>query len=200
MEGILYLVSASPRRRELLRQIGVHFETLLLRSGPTRGVDVDETPLPGEEADRYAMRIALAKANAGWKYLQERGLPIHPVLGADTVVSLDGVIFGKPASFENAVSMLCALSGREHEVITAVSIRIGERVELKTSRSKVKFCELGEKEIRDYVQTGEPMDKAGGYAIQGRGARFVEYLQGSYSGVMGLPLFETAALLKELEI
>ncbi|NNM82488.1 MAG: septum formation inhibitor Maf [Burkholderiales bacterium] len=198
MEGILYLVSASPRRRELLKQIGVHFETLLLRSGPERGFDVDETPLPGEEAVRYAERIALAKANAGWKYLQQRGLPVHPVLGADTVVSLDGVIFGKPGSAENAVSMLRALSGREHEVITAVSIRVGERVELKISRSKVKFCELGEKEIRDYVQTGEPMDKAGGYAIQGRGARFVEFLQGSYSGVMGLPLFETAALLKEM--
>lgn len=198
MEGILYLVSASPRRRELLKQIGVHFETLLLRSGPERGFDVDETPLPGEEAVRYAERIALAKANAGWKYLQQRGLPVHPVLGADTVVSLDGVILGKPGSAENAVSMLRALSGREHEVITAVSIRVGERVELKISRSKVKFCELGEKEIRDYVQTGEPMDKAGGYAIQGRGARFVEFLQGSYSGVMGLPLFETAALLKEM--
>lgn len=200
MDGLIYLVSASPRRRELLKQIGVHFETLLLRSDPARKIDVDETPLPGEPVTEYAARIARAKADAGWQRLQDRKLPLRPVLAADTAVFLDGNIFGKPGNVENAVDMLSRLSGKEHEVITAVTCRMGDRSASKLSRSRVSFCEIGEKAIREYAQSGEPLDKAGGYAIQGRGARFVTRIDGSYSGVMGLPLYETGQILAEMGI
>ncbi|MBY0577646.1 MAG: Maf family nucleotide pyrophosphatase [Burkholderiales bacterium] len=196
--NIIYLVSASPRRRELLKQIGVHFETLLLRSGPDRGVDVDETPTPGESVEDYVGRIAVAKATWGWRRIRDRRLPAHPALAADTAVCLSGEIFGKPGNPENALDMLKKLSGREHEVLTAVACVFGERLEIGVSRSRVRFCELTDREMRDYVATGEPMDKAGGYAIQGRAARFVERMEGSYSGVMGLPLFETGQLLRKI--
>lgn len=195
---MIYLVSASPRRRELLRQIGVHFETLLLRSDSGRAADVDETPASGEAVEDYVERIAQAKAVSGWSRMVDRKLPVHPVLAADTSVSVDGKILGKPGNAANAIEMLESLSAREHEVLTAVAVVFGERLEIALSRTKVKFCEMSRQEIRDYVSTGEPMDKAGGYAIQGRAARFVERLEGSYSGVMGLPLYETAQLLKRM--
>lgn len=198
--GIIYLVSASPRRRELLRQIGVNFETLLLRSNPARDLDVDETPAPGEPVEDYVRRIAVSKATAGWRRISERKLIVHPVLAADTAVCLDGKIFGKPVNRENAIEMLGKLSGREHEVLTAVACAFGEKLEVAVSSSRVRFCELTDQDIRDYVATGEPMDKAGGYAIQGMAARFIERVEGSYSGVMGLPLFESGQLLKEMGI
>lgn len=195
---MIYLASSSPRRRELLRQIGIRFETLLMRSSPDRGGDVDETPIPGEDAEDYVKRVAAAKAVSGWRRIVERRIPLHPVLAADTAVILDGKILGKPESTDAAIAMLESLSGREHEVLTAVSCAYQETVETEFSRSKVRFCELSEKDIRDYIATGEPMDKAGGYGIQGRAALFIERMDGSYSGVMGLPLFETGRLLNRM--
>ncbi|MHB1099749.1 MAG: Maf family protein [Burkholderiales bacterium] len=195
---IIYLVSASPRRRELLRQIGVHFQTLLLRSTPDRGADVDEAPISGESVEDYVRRIAIAKAVAGWRCMGERRLPFHPVLAADTAVSLDGKIIGKPESLDGAFSMLKSLSGREHEVLTAVVCTFEERMEVEVSRTRVRFSELLDQEILDYIAAGESMDKAGGYAIQGKAARFIERIDGSYSGVMGLPLFETAQVLGKM--
>lgn len=195
---IVYLVSASPRRRELLRQIGIHFQTLLLRSGPDRGADVDETPISGESAEDYVERIAMAKAIAGWRCMGERRLPFHPVLAADTAVSLDGKIMGKPKNLHEASTILRSLSGREHEVLTAVACTFEEKMEVEVSRTKVRFSELLDREILDYIAAGESMDKAGGYAIQGKAARFIERIEGSYSGVMGLPLFETGQVLRRI--
>ncbi len=192
---IIYLVSASPRRRELLRQIGVHFQTLLLRSSPDRGVDVDETPISGESVEGYVKRVAMAKAIAGWRCMGERRLPFHPVLAADTAISLDGEIIGKPKSLDEAATILRSFSGREHEVLTAVACTFEEKMEIEVSRTKVRFSELRDQDILDYIATGESLDKAGGYAIQGKAARFIKSIEGSYSGVMGLPLFETGQIL-----
>lgn len=195
---IIYLVSASPRRRELLRQIGVHFETLQLRSGTGRDMDVDETVLPGEAVETYVRRVAVAKAMAGLRCIRDRRLAVHPVVTADTAVHLSGKIFGKPGNIENAVAMLENLSGCEHEVLTAVACAYGDELEVLISSSSVRFSKLTHREILDYAATGEPMDKAGAYAIQGRAARYIERIEGSYSGVMGLPLFETAQLLGKM--
>ena len=200
MEKRIYLASRSPRRRELLKQIGVNFELLLLREDPRRGGDIDETPLAGEAADAYALRVARAKAGAAVRHVAQRGLPFHPVLAADTTVVLDELILGKPADAPQAIRMLKALSGRGHRVITAVAIAARERVETRLSVSTVQFRELADAEIRRYIASGEPFDKAGGYAIQGRAAAFVTRIEGSYSGIMGLPLAETAELLHKFDI
>ena len=192
----IYLASQSPRRRELLKQIGVNFEMLLLRSDPRRNVTVDETPHVGEQSENYVRRIAQAKAEAGYAALRFRNLPAYPVLAADTTVTLDGRIFGTPETAEQAVEMLRQLSGREHQVFSAVAIVMGEHVEVAVSISTVRFVALGEERIRRYLLTREYADKAGGYAIQGQAGAFVEHLTGSYSGVMGLPLFETVQLLQ----
>jgi septum formation protein len=194
----IYLASRSPRRRELLAQIGVRYQLLLFRERPDSGVEINEEPLEGEAPDAYVERMAGAKAEAGWKRMMQRNLPQAPVLAADTTVALEGRIFGKPASREEAASMLGALSSRSHEVLTAIVLQNGERTERALSRSEVRFKDLSANEIRDYVATGEGDDKAGAYAIQGRAARFIAELRGSYSGVMGLPLYETAQLLDRL--
>jgi septum formation protein len=194
----IYLASRSPRRRELLTQIGVRYHLLLFRERPDSGVEVNEEPLAGEAPDAYVERVARAKAEAGWKRMMQRNLPRAPVLAADTTVALDGRIFGKPAGREEAAGMLAALSGRSHEVLTAIALQNEDRTESALSRSEVRFKDLSQKEIADYVATGEADDKAGGYAIQGRAARFIAELRGSYSGVMGLPLYETAQLLDRL--
>lgn len=196
----IYLASRSPRRRELLGQIGVGFELLLLREDPARSADVDETPLPGENPRDYALRISHAKAESGWQRVLQRRLPHLPVLAADTVVALGDRIMGKPANREEAVKMLTALSGQKHEVLTAVAMTSGDRIEQKLSVSTVQFGILTDQAIRRYVITGEPLDKAGAYAIQGHAAIFIEKIEGSYSGVMGLPLCETAALLASFGI
>ncbi len=196
----IYLVSQSPRRRELLKQIGVTAEVLLLRSAPGRPEDVDETPFPEEDPIQYAQRIAVAKAEAGWRRMTERGLPRRPMLGADTTVTLEGEIFGKPADRDDATAILRRLSGRRHRVITSVAMTYEERTELRTSVSEVEFRPLGDADIRRYVASGEPMDKAGAYGIQGRAAAFIANLSGSYTGVMGLPLFETAQLLDHFKV
>ena len=192
----VYLASRSPRRRELLRQIGAAFEVLLLRERPPREPDVDEAALPGETPDDYVRRVCRDKVGIGWQRVEERHLPRLPVLAADTAVCLDMEILGKPRGRADAARMLRALSGREHRVLTAVALQFESRVELVVSETFVRFAELSPEEISAYVESGEPMDKAGAYAIQGRAAAFVAEIRGSYSGVMGLPLFETATLLK----
>jgi septum formation protein len=194
----IYLASRSPRRRELLSQIGVRYHLLLFRARPDAPPDVDENLLPGEAPDVYVERVARAKAEAGWKLLRLRNLPLAPVLAADTTVSLDGRIFAKPADRKEATDMLAALSGQRHEVFTAVALKRDEDLFSSLSRSEVQFEKLSPEEIAQYVATGEGDDKAGAYAIQGRAARFIVELHGSYSGVMGLPLFETSQLLEKL--
>jgi septum formation protein len=196
----VYLASRSPRRRELLKQIGISFEILLLREDLRRGVDVDETPLANEAPRDYVQRIARAKAANATLQTGRRMLPSYPVLTADTTVALDGRIFGKPADADEAAHMLQALSGRQHQVLTAVAVAGGDDVRTALSESTVEFRELAEDEIRRNIATREPLDKAGAYAIQGRGALFVRNLNGSYSGVMGLPLFETAELLRAFRV
>jgi septum formation protein len=186
-QDFVYLASGSPRRRELLQQIGVAFRVV--------GMAVDEAVLPGEASLGYVARLAAAKAEAGW----ERSRDAHevPVLAADTAVVLDGRILGKPADREDAEGMLRQLSGRTHEVLTAIALRTGQGVQSRISRSEVTFRSIASAEARAYWETGEPSDKAGAYAIQGCGAIFIAELRGSYSGVMGLPLFETAELLQK---
>lgn len=195
----IYLASQSPRRRELLKQIGVNFEMLLLRSDPRRNIDVDETPHAGEEPEEYVRRVSRAKAEAGFSMLRMRNLPSFPVLAADTTVTVDGMILGKPENDEQAAAMLSQLSGREHQVHSAVSIALNEHVEIALSTSTVRFTVLSEERIRHYLLTHEYRDKAGGYAIQGHAGAFIEHISGSYSGVMGLPLFETVQLLQRFD-
>jgi len=194
----IYLASRSPRRRELLAQIGVRYHLLLFRSRPESPPDVDETLLPNEPPDSYVERVARAKAAAGWKLLRLRNLPLAPVLAADTTVALAGKSLGKPADRKEAAEMLASLSGQRHEVLTAVALMRDDEIESALSRSEVQFKKLSAAEIAQYVATGESDDKAGAYAIQGRAARFVVELRGSYSGVMGLPLYETSQLLEKL--
>jgi len=200
----LYLASRSPRRRELLRQIGVRFEPLVLRLAQPRGPDIDETPHGGESAGAFAARVATAKARFGLEVLGMRQLAVRPVLAADTVVVVDSEILGKPADRAEAASFLRRLAGRMHEVRTFVAVACGSpaRLELVTAESvsAVRFGPLTEAQIERYCGGGEPYDKAGGYAIQGMAAAFIERLEGSYSGVMGLPLFETAQLLRQAGI
>jgi septum formation protein len=200
----LYLASRSPRRRELLRQIGIRFEPLLLRLAAPRGPDVDETPREGESADAFVARIAQAKARFGIDVLAMRRLPLRPVLAADTVVVVDGDILGQPADRAEATAFLRRLSGRTHEVRTFVAVAraAGPRIDSFTAESvsTVRFAALSARQIDRYCAGGEPYDKAGGYAIQGVAAAFVERLEGSYSGVMGLPLYETAQLLRRAGI
>jgi septum formation protein len=198
---VIYLASRSPRRRQLLQQIGQRCLPLLLRQVSPRRPDVDETPHPGEAAADYALRIALAKARFGSTILGARRLRQAPVLAADTVVTIDGEILGQPASRDEAAAFMRRLAGRTHEVRTVVALAFGpaETTELQTavSVSAVRFGPLTEAQIERYCASNEPYDKAGGYAIQGLAATFIEHLSGSYSGVMGLPLYETAQLLRQ---
>jgi len=186
----IYLASQSPRRRELLRQIGVTHVVL--------PVAVDERRRAGESAHDYVVRVALAKACAG-RAAQAPGDRSRPVLGADTGVVIAGEVLGKPADRDTAMAMLQRLSGTTHEVLSAVALA-GASAAVRVSISRVTFRTLTERECAAYWQTGEPVDKAGAYAIQGRAAVFVTRIEGSYSGVMGLPLYETAELLKEFGI
>jgi septum formation protein len=195
----IYLASQSPRRRELLKQIGVHFDVLLLRTAPRRHVDVDETPHQDELPEIYVQRLSREKAQAGYAALNYRKLALQPVLAADTTVTLNGKIYGKPQNAEEGAAMLHELSGRDHQVLTAVAVALGEHVEVLLSVSTVRFTQLSEERITRYLKNGEYSDKAGGYGIQGHAAAFIEHLSGSYSGVMGLPIFETVQLLKHFD-
>ena len=192
----LYLASRSPRRRELLTQIGIQFDTVLFRNHPREDKEVDETPHPGEAPIIYVERVARAKAVHGSRIVGWRRMQPQPVLAADTTLEVDGEIVGKPVDGEDAKAILRRLSGRAHRVLTAVAVALDDRLETRLSVSEVRFAAIDEAQIASYVASGEPMDKAGAYAIQGRAAQFVEHLAGSYSGVMGLPLFETAGLLR----
>ncbi|WP_271273423.1 Maf family protein [Aliamphritea hakodatensis] len=184
----LILASASPRRRELLQQIGVRFDV--------QPVDIPEVKRPDESADDFVKRLAVEKATAGW----ERSGRNLPVLGSDTVVVLDDQVMGKPRNREHGIAMLQALSGREHQVMTALAIVNNEQTQVRAVSTRVQFKELSDELCLRYWETGEPADKAGGYGIQGLGAVFVASMSGSYSSVVGLPLAETADLLNVFKV
>ena len=189
MDPQFYLASASPRRRQLLEQLGLHFEVVV--------ANVDESPQPGESPREYVLRVARAKAEAVAGRLASPGVPI---LAADTAVVLEGEILGKPRDREEGLKMLTRLGGRMHQVSSGVALWNRGDVKTVLQESRVRFRAIGHDEALAYWQSGEPIDKAGGYGIQGLGAVFVAHLEGSYSGVMGLPLAETAALLREAGI
>jgi len=188
----LYLASQSPRRRELLTQIGVAHQVVR--------VDVVEQPQVQESPSNYVQRLALEKASAGWAQVNQSGLAVGPVLGADTIVVINEQILEKPRDAEHATAMLRLLAGATHQVMTAVAMVNAEQQLVKLSVTDVVFRSLDEAEINAYWHTGEPQDKAGGYAIQGLGAVFVEQIRGSYSGVVGLPIEQTVALLQEFNV
>ncbi len=193
----IYLASRSPRRRELLAQIGVRFDLLLFRLPPREDAEVREDWLPGEAPEAYVQRVARAKAVFAAGLMAHRSIVSRPVLAADTTLDVDGQIIAKPKDEADAAAILARLSGRSHRVLTAIAMARGELVEHRLSISEVRFRPLAPDEIRRYVQSGEPMDKAGAYGIQGRAAMFVEQIHGSHSGIVGLPLCETALLLRE---
>jgi septum formation protein len=180
----------------LLHQIRVSFDLLLFRSGGRADTEIDETPLHGELPQDYVLRVARSKAHAAVELIQTRRLIPQPVLAADTTIDLDGELIGKPDNAEHALEILRRLSGRRHRVLTAVALADGSHINDVVNESQVRFRPMEGDEIRRYVATGEPLDKAGGYAVQGRAAIFIEEIHGSYSGIMGLPLFETALLLR----
>ena len=193
----IYLASKSPRRRELLRQIGVDFELMLLRSDPGRAVDVSEDVLSDEDVHQYVARVARAKGAFAFNLLLQRRQPLRPILTADTTVTIDGEILGKPADQREAIAMLERLSGRTHQVLTSVAVHTERVAEQITQVSNVRFAKLTPEQIQAYCATPEPYDKAGGYGIQGPAALVIEHIEGSHSGILGLPLFETASLLRK---
>ncbi len=199
-EKYIYLASRSIRRRELLKQIGVKYKILLMRETLTRPADIDETPLPDEAPADYVYRIVHTKAEKSWKRLTQRNMQLLPVLVADTIVTLDGCILGKPKDSAHAEEMLQALSGRSHQVLTAIAVVVRGKMEIRLSTTTVRFREISKREIRSCLTSGKIYDKAGAYAIQGMAAAFIVEISGSYSSVMGLPLYETAQLLAEAGI
>ncbi len=190
----IYLASQSPRRRELLKQIGVNFDVLVLRTAAGRA-DVLEIPQEDEEPRAFARRMAEEKSVKGGNAVGLRQLIARPVLGADTVVDIDGEIIGKPRDLDHAGEILQRLSGRTHWVHTGVAVAVADRMDSRLSSSKVAFAPLTSSAIDRYLESGEALDKAGAYGIQGRAGTFVARIEGSYTGIMGLPLFETAELL-----
>lgn len=196
---IIYLASKSPRRRELLKQIGVRYELLMMREKGDR-IDVDETPRADEPPRDYVERVVRLKAATAEGIQRERRLTARPILTADTTVALGNTILGKPENAQHAVSMLKSLSGQSHDVMTGIAVTWQGETQFLRSESQVTFAVLSADEIKRYVDSKEPMDKAGGYGIQGPAARFIKHLAGSYSGVMGLPLYETATLLRQCGI
>ena len=187
----IYLASKSPRRRELLRQIGIDFELLLSDK------DVDEQILPNERPADYVARVTRDKLLSARQTMQQRQLPARPLLAADTTVVVDDLILGKPADFKQAVEMITRLSGRTHQVLTSIAVAWQDQMWQITQYSDVAFDDLSEEAIRGYCATQEPYDKAGGYGIQGLASIFIKDIAGSHSGIMGLPLFETAQLLQK---
>jgi septum formation protein len=187
----IYLASKSPRRRELLRQVGVEFELLLNDS------EINEDVLPGEAPYDYVARVTRDKAEHALEVMMRRQLPMRPVLAADTTVVVDTAILGKPADMNEAMQMMRRLSGRTHQVLTSVAVAAGDQLWQITQSSDVEFALLTEETILAYCDTPEPYDKAGGYGIQGPAAIFITNISGSYSGIAGLPLFETVQLLQK---
>lgn len=194
--GFIYLASQSPRRSQLLTQLGVPHELLL--ADATEDAEALEQVLPGEAPKSYVQRVTLLKLRASMNRRASRALAEAPVLCADTTVAMGREIYGKPVDAADAVRMLQALAGCTHRVMTAVAIGWGDRVVAACSESRVTFSPMAEAQIDAYVASGEPMGKAGAYAIQGLAAAYISRINGSYTGIMGLPLFETARLLKAL--
>ncbi len=208
---IIYLASKSPRRRELLKQIGVHYELLMMRETPHTGqspsredgrtlaadLDVDESPRDGEMPRLYVERIVRLKTDTALRIMRSRKLSPRPILTADTTVAIGDDILGKPIDAADAIRMLKRLSGHTHQVLTGVAVNALGETEFALSTSFVTFAAISDADIKRYVETGEPMDKAGAYGIQGHAAKFISKISGSYTGVMGLPLFETAELLRK---
>ena len=196
--SFVYLASQSPRRRQLLEQLGIRYELLL----PEAHEDSEalEEVKAGEAPAAYVQRVTGLKLDAALERLQRRGLPAAPVLCSDTTVALGRTIYGKPADARDAARMLRELSGHTHRVLTAVAVQAGRRREQALSDSRVSFAPMTREQIASYVATGEPMGKAGAYAVQGRAAAHIARIAGSYTGIMGLPLFETARLLRSLGV
>jgi septum formation protein len=194
----LYLASQSPRRAQLLDMLGVSHESLL--PGKEEDAESIEVALKNEAPAAYVVRVTGLKLDAAAARMKQRGLPARAVLCSDTTVAMGRTMYGKPADAADAVRMLSALSGKTHRVLTAVAVQIGKKRVQALSVSKVTFAEMTLKQIKAYVASGEPMGKAGAYAIQGRAAAYVSHISGSYSGIMGLPMHETATLLRELEL
>jgi len=195
MTDFIYLASQSPRRRQLLEQLGVRHELLL--PGPDEDAEGLEAVQPGESPAVYVQRVTALKLDAAVLRHARRGLAPAPILCSDTTVALDGRIYGKPEDAQDAARMLSELAGREHQVLTAVALQAGARRLAALSVSRVRFAAMTPAQIAAYVASGEPIGKAGAYAIQGPAAQYVENMDGSYTGIMGLPLFETAGLLRE---
>ncbi|MFY9329347.1 MAG: Maf family protein [Georgfuchsia sp.] len=200
IDSRIYLASRSPRRRDLLTQIGVRFDLLLFRVARRADAEVDETPLPQECAENYVVRMACNKAAFAAQMMGARHLMPRPILSADTTLELDGEIIGKPADDVDAKRILTRLSGRRHRVLTAIAVTDQINLAHHLNISEVSFRSIDADEIRRYVLSGEASDKAGAYAIQGRAAAFVEEIHGSYSGIVGLPLCDTVMLLKQFGI
>lgn len=194
MNEFIYLASQSPRRRQLLEQLGVKHELLL----PDPGEDTEaiEEVLPGEAPARYVQRVTGLKLDAALERLKRRGLPDAPILCSDTTVALGKAIYGKPADTKDAARMLRELSGTTHRVLTAVAVQKGRKRATALSDSRVTFAAMTPAQVRRYVESGEPMGKAGAYAVQGAAAAHISHISGSYSGIMGLPMHETAQLLR----
>lgn len=200
MTAFIYLASQSPRRRQLLEQLGVAHELLLPNAAGDIAEDAEaiEAELPGEDPHDYVQRVTAGKLDAAVARHARRGLPAAPILCSDTTVALGAQILGKPADAEDACRILHLLSGQAHEVLTAVALQSGPLRLQALCVSTVRFALMTQAQIDAYVATGEPMGKAGAYGIQGRAAAYIEEIRGSYSGIMGLPVFETAALLRQL--
>lgn len=198
MSEFIYLASQSPRRSQLLEQIGVRHELLL--AGPDEDAEALETEQPGELPADYVQRVTRAKLQAAIKRRRARNLLPAPILCSDTTVALGRRILGKPADAAEAHNTLSLLSGKPHRVITAVAVAWSRREAMAVSVSHVRFAELSARQITDYVETGEPFGKAGAYAIQSSAAAWIAHIDGSYSGIMGLPLYETAQLLRQARV
>jgi septum formation protein len=190
----IYLASQSPRRSQLLEQLGVRHELLL--PGADEDAEALEVALHNEAPAAYVRRVTQLKLDAALKRLKRRGLPAAPVLCSDTTVALGRTIYGKPADAVDAARILAELSGKTHRVLTAVALGTGRKREQALCESRVTFAEMSPRQIQTYIASNEPMGKAGGYGVQGRAAAFISHISGSYSGIMGLPMFETAQLLR----
>lgn len=198
VNSFIYLASQSPRRRQLLEQLGVAYQLLL----PDADEDAEalEQVRPNEAPAAYVQRVTQLKLDAALQRLARRGQPAAPVLCSDTTVALGREILGKPADLADAARMLAKLAGRTHRVLTAVAVGLGPYRDQVLSRSQVRFAALGADEVEAYANTGEPLGKAGAYGVQGRAATFIAHISGSYSGIMGLPLYETAQLLRRFQV
>lgn len=196
MNDFIYLASQSPRRSQLLNQLGIRHELLL--PGPEEDSEGLEVAIKNEAPLAYVKRVTGLKCDMALLRMQQRGLPPAPILCSDTTVALGRMMYGKPADASDAVRMLGELSGRQHRVLTAVAIQYGEQRLQALSDARVTFAPISALDIQHYVATGEPMGKAGAYAVQGRAAGFISDIRGSYSGIMGLPLFQTAQVLRAI--